>query len=461
MERFRHGLLVLFMTAFIAPAAVAQIPLDAAFQKIERMISPPGVVAAVQSFRLVERLAEARQGEEWTPATRTTFTYQGQMAVSEDFVNLEGTWKQMERTTYRLVNGRLLTELIETWDDETNAYVPQTRFEYNFLSAVAISQITEQHWDGTAWANEMRTSFDINSSGDVESALYEQWEEAWVPVERHLFEADGDDVVFTEQSWQDGAWINERRARFLLQTRNSLQEALEELAGRIDLYGAILLAFRLPDYESRVWDGEDWVDEQRQVSENWYDFPSGRLLRTESVTSEWEDGQWVDQLVQDLEYDEDGLPKLLVFRVLDDEESAITLSERYEHDQNRLLISAEQGMVFLGMDMLLARHTFTWAPDTGTNREEETVARIYALDPAYPNPFNPMTTLGYRTEAAGLLSIRVYDILGRHVQTLFDGLQSAGTHTVAFDAAGLPSGIYLIRMEAPGFAQSRKVMLLK
>ena len=85
----------------------------------------------------------------------------------------------------------------------------------------------------------------------------------------------------------------------------------------------------------------------------------------------------------------------------------------------------------------------------------------YALDPAYPNPFNPATVVTYHLAASGPVALRVYDALGRHVATLFEGTQAAGTHTLSFDAAGLPSGHYLVRLEAPDHQQTRLVTLLK
>ena len=87
--------------------------------------------------------------------------------------------------------------------------------------------------------------------------------------------------------------------------------------------------------------------------------------------------------------------------------------------------------------------------------------RELALSPNYPNPFNPTTTIPFTVPADGRAVLAVYDVLGRRVATLFDGVQAAGAHGVAFRADGLPSGLYLIRLEAPGFQQTRPVTLMK
>jgi hypothetical protein len=89
------------------------------------------------------------------------------------------------------------------------------------------------------------------------------------------------------------------------------------------------------------------------------------------------------------------------------------------------------------------------------------VPREFALHAPYPNPFNPTTVIRYDVKATGLVTLRVFDLLGREVGTLVNGEISAGTHTMTWDATGLPSGIYLCRMEAERFSQTRKLLLLK
>ncbi|MFA7332295.1 MAG: T9SS type A sorting domain-containing protein [Candidatus Delongbacteria bacterium] len=87
--------------------------------------------------------------------------------------------------------------------------------------------------------------------------------------------------------------------------------------------------------------------------------------------------------------------------------------------------------------------------------------RAFSLAPAFPNPFNPATTLSYTLAATGAARLAVYDLAGRQVAVLADGLQAAGTHQLNFDAAGLPAGLYLARLEADGHSQTQKLLLVK
>jgi hypothetical protein len=79
----------------------------------------------------------------------------------------------------------------------------------------------------------------------------------------------------------------------------------------------------------------------------------------------------------------------------------------------------------------------------------------------YPNPFNPETAITYTVAGPGRVRLTVSDLLGREVAVLTDGMETAGTHTVRFDASHLPGGMYLCRIETPEGVQSNKMMLMK
>jgi hypothetical protein len=85
----------------------------------------------------------------------------------------------------------------------------------------------------------------------------------------------------------------------------------------------------------------------------------------------------------------------------------------------------------------------------------------YSLSPAYPNPFNPSTTISFGLPQAADVRLTVYDITGREVTTLANARMDAGYHTVEFSAAGLPSGVYLCRLHAGEFSAMRKLVLMK
>ncbi len=85
----------------------------------------------------------------------------------------------------------------------------------------------------------------------------------------------------------------------------------------------------------------------------------------------------------------------------------------------------------------------------------------FRLSQNQPNPFNPTTEIHYALPTAGRVSLRVYDLLGHQVATLVDGVQQAGTQSVRFDGANLPSGVYLYRLQAGDRVTTRKMSLVK
>jgi uncharacterized delta-60 repeat protein len=93
--------------------------------------------------------------------------------------------------------------------------------------------------------------------------------------------------------------------------------------------------------------------------------------------------------------------------------------------------------------------------------EIRAVPAKYTLHANFPNPFNPITTIRYDVEHPGFVRLTIFNLLGQRVTRLSDSRHLEGSYEVSWDAAGLPSGIYLCRMEADGFSQTRKVVLVK
>jgi len=90
----------------------------------------------------------------------------------------------------------------------------------------------------------------------------------------------------------------------------------------------------------------------------------------------------------------------------------------------------------------------------------------FTLDSAYPNPFNPATTIKYATPRTGMVTLKIYNLAGRHVRTLVDGQKTAGFHSIMWDGTdhkgrGVASGAYYYRLQADGFEETHKMLLVK
>lgn len=108
------------------------------------------------------------------------------------------------------------------------------------------------------------------------------------------------------------------------------------------------------------------------------------------------------------------------------------------------------------------------APPDEETSAQNALPKEYALEQNYPNPFNPTTTLKYQLPVDSRVKLNIYNLLGQVVQTLLDGMESAGYKSVEWKANSLASGIYFYRLEATsvsnpakGFTQVKKMLLLK
>ncbi len=85
----------------------------------------------------------------------------------------------------------------------------------------------------------------------------------------------------------------------------------------------------------------------------------------------------------------------------------------------------------------------------------------FGLEQNYPNPFNPTTSISYTIPKSAQTTLKVYDVLGNEVATLVNGENTAGVHSVEFNAAKLSSGIYFYKLQSGNLLQTKKMMLLK
>ncbi len=91
----------------------------------------------------------------------------------------------------------------------------------------------------------------------------------------------------------------------------------------------------------------------------------------------------------------------------------------------------------------------------------EVIPTEFLLHQNYPNPFNPSTKIEFKIPEAGLVNLKVYDILGSEVATLVNEVKPVGSYEVEFDASTLASGIYFYRIQSGNFIETKKMVLLK
>jgi endo-1,4-beta-xylanase len=87
--------------------------------------------------------------------------------------------------------------------------------------------------------------------------------------------------------------------------------------------------------------------------------------------------------------------------------------------------------------------------------------KTFSLSQNYPNPFNPTTTISYQLPMDNYVTLKIYDLMGREIATLFDGFRQAGNYIIIFDGSKLTSGVYFYKLKAGIFSDFKRLVLMK
>ncbi|HBC46757.1 MAG TPA: hypothetical protein DEO84_11735, partial [candidate division Zixibacteria bacterium] len=121
----------------------------------------------------------------------------------------------------------------------------------------------------------------------------------------------------------------------------------------------------------------------------------------------------------------------------------------------RIDISGEYIFIADIFSTMILRNTFEGI--SGDNP----VPQNFSLSPSYPNPFNASTAIRYKLPASSDVSLDIFDITGRKIETLTSGHQDAGEHQAVWNASGRASGIYFYRLKAGDVSKTEKCILIK
>ncbi|QQS35995.1 MAG: MBL fold metallo-hydrolase [Ignavibacteriales bacterium] len=128
--------------------------------------------------------------------------------------------------------------------------------------------------------------------------------------------------------------------------------------------------------------------------------------------------------------------------------------DNYDEDKVSRFVPANRLLVRNGETIAL------YSPSTGTDDLNE-LPSDFKLFQSYPNPFNPSTTISYSIPSASYVSLKVYDVNGREVETLFEGNSPAGNYVKEWTAKNFSSGVYFYRLQSGGFSDTKKFVLVK
>jgi len=93
--------------------------------------------------------------------------------------------------------------------------------------------------------------------------------------------------------------------------------------------------------------------------------------------------------------------------------------------------------------------------------EHVVLPSVFSLEQNYPNPFNPSTTINYQLTGRSHVTLKVFDVFGREVTTLVNGIENQGHKSIQFDANRFATGVYFYRLQAGSFIETKKLILLR
>jgi len=106
-------------------------------------------------------------------------------------------------------------------------------------------------------------------------------------------------------------------------------------------------------------------------------------------------------------------------------------------------------------------YNLTEGQPLGVNNYSNNIPEKFSLSQNYPNPFNPITNIKYQVAKTGLVTLKVFDILGNEVKTLVNEKKPAGNYEIMFDAASYPSGVYFYKLTSDNYSETKKMVLIK
>ena len=140
--------------------------------------------------------------------------------------------------------------------------------------------------------------------------------------------------------------------------------------------------------------------------------------------------------------------------------TALTAAHTAKDQNYSVTVSAATGLGS-AKDSLTAAISGLVKKITGIEKTNDRIPKVFSLSQNYPNPFNPTTQIKYSVPFSGNISLKVYNVLGVEVATLFEGVKQAGNYSTSFNASSLASGVYFYRLNADGYSETKKLMLLK
>jgi hypothetical protein len=260
-------------------------------------------------------------------------------------------------------------------------------------------------------------------------------------------------LTVLSEVWTNNQWVNSGRSAYTYDANGNMLTELDEW-----------------------WTNSQWVNAYRFTYT--YDASANRLT---FLREQWTNNQWVNSLRHTYTYDANGKRLTFLSEQWANNQWVNYARYTYTYDVNGNLTSGQyenwQGGVWVPSNSSFsvtdsAGNSYSWSParkvmlryrfiTTDVAHGGSEIPTAYELAQNYPNPFNPSTKIRFEVRGSGLVSLKVFDVLGREVAVLVNDNLNAGSYETTFDAKKLASGVYFYKLHAGEFSSTKKMLLTK
>jgi hypothetical protein len=308
----------------------------------------------------------------------------------------------------------MLSEHEEWWWQGQLEYI----FEFTFTYDANNNMLTSYHeqWINGQLENSSRCTYNYDANNNLLTSLSEelqngQWVYSWQNT--YTYDVNNNMLSHLYQSWSNGQWAYNYRETYLYDANNNILSELWEYW----------------DYQL-AYNGEKFTytyDTQSNMTSVWHYV--------------WSDSSWIPEDIEPRSF-------FMGYRLCD------LAGNEY------IFFEPWYNITFIRKLIVT---------DIGSKNTE--VLKNYSLSQNYPNPFNPSTKIKYSVPKLSFVTIKIYDVLGSEVSTLVNEEKTVGTYEVTWDASGFSggvsakggyaSGVYLYRLQAGNYVETKKMILIK
>ncbi|MFN1834353.1 T9SS type A sorting domain-containing protein [Balneola sp. MJW-20] len=419
-----------------------------------------------------EDLTEAEtfswDGDVWVPSSLTNYEYDSGQIVTIDNSYHDGqSYLLQMRNIFIYSNGRLAENVMQVLNFFTMELENNFRTLNSYTESggnILLSQIIEEEWQNETWVPVYQENYTFDNGVITSGISYEYVNGTPEERDRFTVTVSNDTTYITTDVRDAGEWVPIEREIYPGYTPAELFDYFTKTLDEIYtmMFSVSLISIDYPDYILQVYSNGGWDNEEAQVTSKVYANPSdpSTLILISKDYDVW-NGTWVTEEIEEIHYNQKSVPDSSLFKMFMESEFVPYYRDIYTYDEGmhltEILTSFDSGAGFQNY----IRHELRYGGSSTSVEEPEEVITRFELEPAYPNPFNPVTNITYRIAETGKVSISVFDVVGREVADLYNGVQNAGRHTLQFDAGNLSSGTYFVVMRGANYYRVSGITLIK